>query len=738
MPINLDIKNNIEKIRDYLYGGGYPDPLSNAEQLSFLFFFNLYEKLDENLVLRDKNYHSIFKGKWKIKNPNNKIGKNDLLDNKTFKWSVWSNSLTGESLVSFVKFEVFPFYTKFGNSLGSNFMDDARLVIDEPNVFSQVVKLINKLNLDNYDTDTKGDLFEFILKQIRQAGELGQFRTPRHIIEFITNVIQPKLGEKVYDPATGTAGFLVSAYNFIKTTNSSNAGIKTDTSEGYEVKRGIGDKLSKKEFKLLHNHSFYGHDVDPKMIRLSSMNLILRGLSNVRVIKEDVITTSINKEYKIQNKLPVEGFDVILANPPFSGTIDKDRISNSIKVGKSKETEVLFLKYILNSLKNNGRVGVIIPEGILSNSYNANKLLRKTLLEEYTIDVIICLPTGAFKPYSGVKTSIIFFKKEINKKKINKKIFFYQVVNDGFKLDANHSKPIKENDLPDFLKIRKKINNLEKEWDNRDKNKEWKNNWWFANYKKIVKKDYILSASFYKPFLFKVTNFTKANIVLERIHSFKKDFSIEMEKLDKLISKDPINKKNKITKLSDEAEIIMGQSPLGKNCNEIGDGIPLLGGPSEMGDHFPKKIKFTTVPTKVCKKGDILISVRGTIGIINTSDDVYCLGRGVAAIRPLERKNEKRNISIDYIKQSLKLYNTYLKYKGLGSIIKGIKKEDLKNIKLFRFDEKYESYLNEIFNSIEILSAKFHEVNKNYIASFQDSIFIKYWNNINDLFKEDD
>ena len=224
-------------------------------------------------------------------------------------------------------------------------MEDARLVIDEPNVFSQVIKLINKLKLDNYDTDTKGDLFEFILKQIRQAGELGQFRTPRHIIEFITNVVQPKIGEKIYDPSAGTAGFLVSAYNHIKTVNSSSAGIKIDKSEGYEIKRGVVDKLSKKEFKLLQDETFFGHDVDPKMTRLSTMNLILRGLSNVRVIKEDVITTNINKEYKIENKLPLNGFDVILANPPFSGTIDKDRISNSIKVGKSKDTEVLFKIY---------------------------------------------------------------------------------------------------------------------------------------------------------------------------------------------------------------------------------------------------------------------------------------------------------------------------------------------------------------------------------------------------------
>ena len=736
MPINLEIKSNLEKIRDYLYGGGYPDPLSNAEQLSFLFFFNLYEKLDENLLVKDKNYKSIFKGKWKIKNPNNKISKDEFLDKNTFKWSVWSNSFTGEALVSFVKFEVFPFFSEFGNSLGSNFMEDARLVIDEPNVFSQIIKLINKLKLDNYDTDTKGDLFEFILKQIRQAGELGQFRTPRHIIEFITNVVQPKIGEKIYDPSAGTAGFLVSAYNHIKTVNSSSAGIKIDKSEGYEIKRGVGDKLSKKEFKLLQDETFFGHDVDPKMTRLSTMNLILRGLSNVRVIKEDVITTNINKEYKIENKLPLNGFDVILANPPFSGTIDKDRISNSIKVGKSKDTEVLFLKYIFNSLNENGRVGVIVPEGILSNSYNANKLLRKILIEEYSIDAIVCLPAGVFKPYSGVKTSIIFFKKQKNQSK-KERIFFYQVKNDGFKLDANHSKPINENDLPYFLEIKDKIPELEKKWIKRNKDEEWTNNWWFADTKKIIKKDFILSASFYKPFLFKVTNFTEANIILKNINSFKKDFSIEMEKLDKLISKNSSNQSNEIAKLSDEAEIIMGQSPLGKNCNEIGDGVPLLGGPSEMGEQFPKKIKFTTVPTKLCKKGDILISVRGTIGIINTSDDVYCLGRGVAAIRP-KKNNGKNNVSIDYIKQSLRLYNTYLKYKGLGAIIKGIKKEDLKNIKLFKFDLKYENFLNEIFNSIELLSYNFNKVNKDYISSFQDSIFIKYWNNIDDLFKEDD
>src|SRR5262245_17202021 len=189
-----------------------------------------------------------------------------------FRWSVWAKGLTGEPLVRFVRDEVFPFFAEVAGNGAVNFMHGARLVIDEPTVLTQIVTLVDGLLLDRADADTKGDLFEHVLKQIKQAGELGQFRTPRHIIRAIVEIIDPKIGETIYDPAAGTAGFLVAAYNHIRLANSSPGAIQEVDIDGKKQCRGIGDKLSASQISALQNQTFFGNDVDPKMVRLATMN----------------------------------------------------------------------------------------------------------------------------------------------------------------------------------------------------------------------------------------------------------------------------------------------------------------------------------------------------------------------------------------------------------------------------------------------------------------------------------
>ncbi|MGH8474497.1 MAG: N-6 DNA methylase, partial [Methylococcales bacterium] len=205
MPLTPDMRRSIDQIRDYLFGGGYPDPVANAEQLSFLFFFYLIEGLDAENQLKARvlkqSYDSIFSGDWMLKNPLNAPAAGiTAIPRERFRWSVWAKGLSGESLVRFVRDEVFPFFAELGEQTGHNFMHGARLSIDEPTVLTQVVSLVDGLRLDQADADTKGDLFEHVLKQIKQAGELGQFRTPRHIIRAIVEMIDPRIGETVYDP----------------------------------------------------------------------------------------------------------------------------------------------------------------------------------------------------------------------------------------------------------------------------------------------------------------------------------------------------------------------------------------------------------------------------------------------------------------------------------------------------------------------------------------------------------
>ena len=452
MPLTPDMRRSIDQIRDYLFGGGYPDPVANAEQLSFLFFFYLIEGIDAENVLKaevlKQPYESLFAGDWTLKNPLNAPSPGQTtIPRDRFRWSVWAKGLSGEALVRFLRDEVFAFVAELGEKSAHNFMHGARLSIDEPTVLTQVINLVDGLRLDQADADTKGDLFEHVLKQIKQAGELGQFRTPRHIIRRIVEIIDPKIGETIYDPAAGTAGFLVAAYNHIRLGNSSPSAIQETEIDGKIQRRGLGDKLSSAQISALQTATFFGNDVDPKMIRLATMNLTLRGLPNVRILMRNVLTTTLDAEKRAEYSLPAEGYHVVLANPPFSGRVDKDRIVEDVKVGTSTATELLFLKYMMDSLRPGGRCGVIVPEGVLFGSTTAHKELRRQLIENNRVEAVLSLPGGVFQPYSGVKTSVLLFKKGGN----TERVLFLHADNDGYKLDANHDTPIEQDDLPELI-----------------------------------------------------------------------------------------------------------------------------------------------------------------------------------------------------------------------------------------------------------------------------------------------
>jgi len=500
MPLTPQMRQSIDQIRNYLFGGGYPDPMSNAEQLSFLFFFYLIEGIDAENTMKAKvlkqKYESLFTGEWTFRNPLNAPEDNaTTISKERFKWSVWAKGLSGEPLVRLVRDEVFPFFAEVAERSAFNFMNGARLSIDEPTVLTQVVNLVDGLRLDQADADTKGDLFEHVLRQIKQAGELGQFRTPRHVIRAIVEMIDPKIGETIYDPAAGTAGFLAAAFNHIRLANSSPNGIHEDELDGKLQKRGIGDKLSAAQVSVLQNSTFYGNDVDPKMVRLATMNLTLRGLPNVRILLRNGLTTTLDNEKKRELGLPLEGYHVVLANPPFSGRVDKDRIVDEVKIGTTTSTELLFLKYMMDSLRPNGRCGVIIPEGVLFGSTGAHKELRRQLIENNTVEAVMSLPGGVFQPYSGVKTSVLFFRKGGT----TDKVMFLHADNDGYKLDANHDTPIEADDLPILADAYLTRKERWAEWSAWDDAAEWTQQWWFADVATLRSNDFNLSAGRYRP-----------------------------------------------------------------------------------------------------------------------------------------------------------------------------------------------------------------------------------------------
>ena len=500
MPLTSELRRGIDRIRDYLFGGGFPDPAQNAEQLSYLFFFYMFEAADAARVRAARRpgvegYASAFEGEWNLRNPRNARAEEETVPRDTLRWSSWANALNGERLVSWVREEVFPFYASVAAEGVTNFMAGARLVIDEPTVLSQVVSLVNDLHLEQVDADTKGDLFEHVLRQIRQAGELGQFRTPRHVIRTMVQLVDPRIGETVYDPAAGTAGFLVGAYDHIRLANSSPEGIEEVETDGRTIRRGLGDTLSRAAVRQLHEATFFGNDVDPRMVRLATMNLTLRGLDRVRILRRDALTRALDRAAKAELGLPAEGFDVILANPPFSGRLDKDRIIDDVKVGRTTQTELLFLQYMLNHLKDGGRCGVVVPEGVLFGSTGAHRELRRKLVENNTMEAVLSLPGGVFNPYSGVKTSVLVFRKGGT----TERVMFLHADNDGFKLDANHDRPIEEDDLPGLVEAFGKRAHLERAWTEQDAGTNWTEKWWFADVEAIRAAEFTLSAGRYRP-----------------------------------------------------------------------------------------------------------------------------------------------------------------------------------------------------------------------------------------------
>jgi type I restriction enzyme M protein len=537
MPMTPDLRQKVEQIRNDLYGGGYPDPVTNAEQLSFLFFFYLIEGIDQQNAARARvgkqPYTSLFDGEWQLRNPMNalKTGQNTIPAER-FKWSVWARGLSGENLVRFVRDEVFAFFADVATRSAVNFMDGARLGIDDPSVLTKVVTDVDALRLDEADADTKGDLFEHVLRQIKQAGELGQFRTPRHIIRAIVAMVDPKIGETIYDPAAGTGGFLVAAFNHIRLANSSDAAIEISELDGKPQRRGLGDRLTQAQQSQLANRTFYGNDVDPKMVRLATMNLTLRGLPNVHILRRNALTSTLDVQQRADLELP-DGYDVVLANPPFSGRLDRDRVVEEVRVGNSGATELLFLKYMIDSLKPGGRCGVIVPEGVLFGSTGAHRELRRILVENNTVHAVLSLPGGVFQPYSGVKTSVLFFRKGGS----TSRVMFLHANDDGYKLDANHDQPIEADDLPALADVFRSSDDRWAEWQvagsiaSPDSNFEWVKNWWFANSDELRSNDYNLSASRYRPLSQDQVEHCDPRALLDELAAIEAEIASEVEAL---------------------------------------------------------------------------------------------------------------------------------------------------------------------------------------------------------------
>ncbi|MBI2644248.1 MAG: N-6 DNA methylase [Candidatus Wildermuthbacteria bacterium] len=464
-----DFQTKLSRLNNYLWGAGLKDPVTRIQQVSFLFFLKMLEEQDNAMEraeeLTGRAHHSIFEG-----------------DNEKFRWSRWRDK-TGTQLYNFVRDNVFQFAVDLQNShtTVSQIFRDAKFLIPDEVTLKRAVEIIDSIEFSKLETDVKGDLYEGLLQSIDAAGELGQFLTPRHIIRPMVHMVNPKIGESVFDPACGTGGFLIASFEWIKYQNSSKESIAEKN--GYPI--GYGDRLKKAQWDFLIQKTFHGYDVDPEMMRLCLMNLILHGIEGAKIQRKDTVAGSETDD-------DLRQFDVVLTNPPFAGKVDLERVKPTLPV-KSKKTQVLFLGYVLNALKpGTGRAGIILPEGSLFGTNRDDKEIRRYLLENTKLEAVVSMPAGVFQPYAGVKTSFLVFRKKNHPEPVEgspDKIWFFNMQGDGSSLSAAKKYgPQYRNDIPKLLEL----------W-NGGQPKEEKGFSWFTPVKQIAANDFILSANTYNP-----------------------------------------------------------------------------------------------------------------------------------------------------------------------------------------------------------------------------------------------
>src|SRR6185369_16006337 len=412
MLANSKLRSQVDSLWDKLWSGGLSNPLDAIEQLSFLLFLkNLDEReQDKERVaqLRRVNFAPTF-------------------PRKELRWSHWTQ-LPADKALKQVKDEVFPFIKTLGGAGGSfaQQMANAEFKINKPSLLIEACKAIDALQISAHNQDVQGDLYEYLLSKLNTAGTNGQFRTPRHIIRMMLQMIDPRPGERICDPAAGTCGFLVNAWQYLLETHTDPRDITYDE-EGYP--HGLtGSKLSKEEYEFSQTKALTGFDSDSgmTMLRIGSMNLMLHGIVAPNFRYTDTLSKLFTEE---------RDYDVVLANPPFKGAIDAADVNPTLPV-KCKKTEILFLHLFLRLLENGGRAAVIVPDGVLFGSSNAHVDIRKKIIEENQLDGVISMPSGVFRPYAGVSTAVLLFTKGGS----TEKIWFYDMEHDGFSLDDKRQK----------------------------------------------------------------------------------------------------------------------------------------------------------------------------------------------------------------------------------------------------------------------------------------------------------
>ncbi|NLA47460.1 MAG: SAM-dependent DNA methyltransferase [Firmicutes bacterium] len=483
-----EIRNKVDKIWTDMWAGGITNPLTVIEQLTYLMFIrSLDEKELEietmealsgetlpNIFPQDEEGQSMRWSKFKTKDPREIY---DIVGTKVFPFI---KSMNGENASAF-----------------SRYMQDALFLIPTPQILQKVITGLDELyEHDIKNLDMQGDLYEYMLSKLSTAGQNGQFRTPRHIREMMVRLLAPTPTDRICDPACGTAGFLVSSAEYIR--------------EEYE------SEMTGEQWEHFAGEMFTGFDTDRTMLRLSAMNLMLHSITHPKIEYVD----SVSKQNNISS-----AFEIILANPPFTGTIDAESIHDNLKtVTNTKKTELLFVALFLRMLRKGGRCACIVPDGVLFGATKAHKALRKELVENHKLQAVISMPGGVFKPYAGVSTAVLVFTK--TGAGGTDKVWYYDMKADGYSLDDKRS-PIEANDIPDILA---RFHDLEGEVDRKPTDQSF-----FVDKAAIVANDYDLSINRYKEIVYEKVEYDPPQVILDRLDKLNLEIASKMEELRGLI-----------------------------------------------------------------------------------------------------------------------------------------------------------------------------------------------------------
>ena len=547
---NPKLKALIVSLWNTFWSGGISNPITAIEQITYLLFIKrldeLESKRERDAEWNSEEYESKFDGEYtpwideSLYRPKPDATEEEKVElfkkreealksrpKKELKWSFFKSMPADQMLVHF-RNNVFPHIKDLNDETSSftKYMKNAVFIIQKPSLLVEAVKKVDEIfieiEVDAKDgkqsfQDIQGDVYEMLLKEIATAGKNGQFRTPRHLIKLVAELTEPKLGHKIADPACGTSGFLLGAYNYILSdlVRKKEPELLQKDEDGFE--RATISSVLTEENKQILNDSFYGFDIDTTMVRLGLMNLMMHGIDNPHIEYKDTLSKNYNEKGQ---------YDIVLANPPFTGKLDKGDVNPDLGIDTGS-TELLFLARISKMLRSGGKAAVIIPEGVLFGASKAQKATREILLKDNQLEAVISIPAGAFKPYTGVKTAILVFTKveEDSKKWHTDKVWFYALENDGYSLDDNRRK-LKENPLP-IVKSEYTARKTAKYTDRK--------NYFFVPLTEIQENDLDLSYNRYKEYEYTEQKYDPPKEILAKLLDMEEGILADMQELNDLI-----------------------------------------------------------------------------------------------------------------------------------------------------------------------------------------------------------